>query len=498
MGNTNHLKNNIKLFSVLTFIFVFISCKNTAPKNSKNNTQKPNIVIILVDDLGWKDLGYTGSTFYESPNIDVLSEKSVQFPNAYSSSPVCSPARASILTGKHPSTLNITDWIPGDDPQNQELIGPKDYNQLPLEEYTLAEVLKENHYTTFFAGKWHLGGSNFTPEHQGFDVNIGGGHYGQPPGGYYSPYKNDKIMDGPEGEYLTDRLTSETISFINKNSEKPFFVLLSFYSVHTPIQPNKTHIEKFEDKLAQIPNHDIKKANLGNNTVSRLDQYNPEYASMVYAMDENVGKLIKALKAQGVYNNTIIVFTSDNGGLSTLQKSTRNNSPTAPTSVAPLKAGKGWLYEGGLKVPLLIKPVNFNKTKTIETSVVGSDIFPTVLAMADIKNTRTNRIDGKDLSPLLKGKNINRNALFWHYPHYHGSGWTPGSSIKKDNWKLIALYSENTFELYNLSTDPYETNNVILQFPEIANDLKQELLKHKEETNSKIPTVNPNFKESTY
>ncbi len=489
----NYQISSIICYSLL-LLLILVSCKKATNNNRKDQIKKPNVVVILVDDLGWKDLGYTGSTFYETPNIDALSKKSIQFPNAYSSSPICSPARASILTGKHPSSLNITDWIPGDDPKNRAFLGPQDYDYLPLEEYTLAEALKANNYTTFFAGKWHLGSANFTPENQGFDINIAGGHFGQPPGGYYAPYKNDKIKDGPNGEYLTDRLTLEAINFIDSNSKKPFFLYLSYYTVHTPIQANKKYIKKFKDKLATIPEHSIKKATL-KNAITRLDQYHPEYASMVYAMDENVGKLIAKLKAKGIYDNTIIVFTSDNGGLSTLEKHTPQSSPTAPTAVAPLKAGKGWLYEGGLKVPFLIKPAHFNQeAKIIETPILGSDIFPTVLALTNTKNKPNNTVYGKDISPLFQGKPIDRETLFWHYPHYHGSGWTPGSSIRKGNWKLIEFYTENTFELYNLSTDPYETNNIVSDFPETANALKEELSILKKETHSKEPIANPNFK----
>ncbi len=490
------LLTNLKPIGLLFLLLLVISCKNKTNNTPHAQTKKTNVVVILVDDLGWKDLGYAGSTFYETPNLDSLSKKSIQFPNAYASSPVCSPARASILTGKHPSTLNITDWIPGDAPQNRTLLGPKNYDHLPLEEYTLAEALKDNQYVTFFAGKWHLGSGNFAPEHQGFDINIGGGHYGQPPGGYYSPYKNEKIIDGPNGEYLTDRLTQEALNFIDANAKKPFLLFLSYYTVHTPIQANNRHIKKFQDKLNVIPNHNIKKTTL-KNAITRLDQYHPEYASMVYTMDENVGKLIKKLKTKGLYDNTIIIFTSDNGGLSTLEKQTPKSSPTAPTAVYPLRAGKGWLYEGGIKVPFLIKPAYFNaNAKTITTPIIGSDIFPTILALTHTKNKFGENINGKDLSPLLSGQSINRTTLFWHYPHYHGSGWTPGTAVRKGHWKLIAFYAENTFELYNLSTDPYETNNVILKFPKIADALKLELSILKKKTLSKEPTVNTNFKAS--
>lgn len=478
-----------KQLSIICFFCVglFFSCKS-------NPVTPENFVVILVDDLGWKDLSFTGSDFYESPNLDQFSKESIQFTNAYSASPICSPARAAILTGKHPSNLNITDWIPGDNPKNRKLLGPTDNDFLPLEELTIAEVLKEKNYKTFFAGKWHLGGGDYTPDNQGFDVNIAGSHYGQPPGGYYSPYKNEKIKDGPKGEYLTDRLTSEAIHFIDKSSSEPFLLFLSFYSVHTPIQPNKKHIKRFKDKLKTIPNHDVSKISIGN-AVTRMDQYNPGYASMIYSMDENVGRIINKLKADGLYENTTIIFTSDNGGLSTLQKHKSNHSPTAPTSVAPLKGGKGWLYEGGLKVPLLIKPVHYNsKTKIVDVPVVGSDIFSTIISMAGIKMNPTKKIDGIDLTPLMNEKSISREELFWHYPHYHGSGWTPGSSIKQGKWKLIESYERDSYELYDLIEDPFEAENLILEFPEVVESLKVKLSNLQKETNSKKPILNPNYK----
>lgn len=480
------IKMTNKLFVLNLIIpFLFNSCKSAA-------LPPENFIIILVDDLGWRDLSYAGSTFFESPNLDSLSINSIQFTNAYSSSPVCSPARASILTGKSPSKLNITDWIPGDDPKNRKLLGPKDFDHLPLEEITIAEALKEKDYVTFFAGKWHLGGGEFTPENQGFDVNIGGSHYGQPPGGYYSPYKNNKIKDGPEGEYLTDRLTDETISFINANSNNPFFVFLSYYSVHTPIQPNKDYIKKFKDKLHTISNHEVKKRALGN-AQSRLDQYNPEYASMIYSLDRNVGKIINELKSKGLYENTTIIFTSDNGGLSTLENH-NNRSPTAPTSVEPLKGGKGWLYEGGLKVPFLLKPAKFNeKGWKIETPISGFDIFPTILSMAGVKIKPIQKIEGLDLSDLINGKPMIRDELFWHYPHYHGSGWTPGTAIRKGDWKLIHFIEDNHYELYNVKIDISEQKDLKDKYPQKLKELTTELVKMKAKTNAKTPTVNSDY-----
>ena len=347
----------------LLFLFIF-SCSE---KNSQHN-----LVFIIVDDLGWKDVGYMGSDFYETPNIDKLSDNSTVFNSAYSASPVCSPTRASIMTGKHHVRVNITDWIPGVNPKNRYLVGPEDIHQLPLEEVTIAEILESNGYSTMYSGKWHLGSEGFYPEDQGFTTNKGGFEKGSPMGGYYSPYKNPKLSDGTEGEYLTDRLTDESIEFIKKRDvSKPFAVFLSFYNVHTPIQANLKHIDYYENKLKKYSDTDIQTTNEGK-AISVLNQRNTRYASMVHSTDENIGRLISFLKEKNLYNNTLIIFTSDNGGLSTQAK-------LAPTSTKPLRAGKGWLYEGGIRIPQLIKFVNQKNQHLNDNPVVSYDLFATVV-----------------------------------------------------------------------------------------------------------------------
>jgi len=435
--------------------------------------KKQNFVFILVDDLGWTDLGYTGSDFYETPNIDALSEVSIQFTNAYASGSVCSPTRASIMTGKHPARVNITDWLQGNDPKNEKLLGPQDLSELPLEELTIAEIMQANGYKTFFAGKWHLGDEGFFPEDQGFEFNFGGHHMGHPPGGYYSPYNNPKLSDGPDGEYLTDRLTDETISFVEHVGDEPFFLMLSFYTVHTPIEPNKRHLGRFEKKLQGYTIKDSSQRTEGNG-ITTLEQRDPAYASMVYALDENVGRLIASLKEQGLYENTTIIFTSDNGGLSTLDA---KYNKKAPTSVLPLRGGKGWLYEGGIRVPLLIKPANYQEKKRITSEpVISHDFYPTILSLAGISSSSIQDIDGLDLSPMLAGNDVlERDELYWHYPHYHGSGWTPGAAIRIGEWKLIEFYETNTVELYNLSDDISESVDLSADYPEKVSSLQARL-----------------------
>ena len=452
--------------------------------------KQQNFVFILVDDLGWTDLGYMGSDFYESPHIDSLSKESFVFDNAYSSSSVCSPSRSAIMTGKHPARVNITDWIPGQDPKNRKLIGPSDLDALPLEELTIAEVLRENGYATFFAGKWHLGGEGFLPEDQGFDINRGGNHTGQPKGGYYSPYDNRQLEDGEEGEYLTDRLTNESLDYLHSIGDKPFFLFLPYYTVHTPIQPSKRHLERFEDKLKQLDQAiEFKEERDSRTTCS---QRNPKYASMVYALDENIGRLIDALKANGQYENTTIVFTSDNGGLSTLLS--RYNYD-APTSVMPLRAGKGWLYEGGIRVPLLIKPANHDgEFRTISEPVIGHDFYPTILSLANIEPPKDRVLDGEDVSLLFNASNgLGRKSIFWHYPHYHGSGWRPGAAIRVGDWKLIEFYESETVELYNLAEDISEQNDLSAIYPKKVRVLKRRLSRLQKSMQANAPVLNKDY-----
>ena len=445
-----------KRFYLLLYL-VIISCA----KGVQQSPKKPNVLFILVDDLGWKDLGCYGSSFYETPNIDLLASQSYRFTNAYSSNPVCSPTRASIMTGKHPSRIGITDWITSENPpselwnklrKNQKLIQPKNKHALPLEEFTMAEALQTAGYPTFYAGKWHLGDEGFLPQDQGFEINKGGHIKGSPPGGYYTPYNNPQLEDGPKGEYLTDRLTDESIAFMEQNKETPFFLYLAFYTVHTPIQANLKYLEKFKQKRRLLKDSlPIKVKEQKGYTV--LNQHNASYASMVYALDQNVGRLINKLKTLNLLENTLIIFTSDNGGLSTLIGKTVYGR-SAPTSVLPLRAGKGWAYEGGIRVPLIIKPLNNFQAKTIDAPANSMDYYPTVLDYTGIGLNPDQHIDGISLKPLLDGEtSVTHKQLIWDFPHYHGSGWTPGRAIRKGTWNLIYFFENHIYELYNLDND---------------------------------------------
>lgn len=448
--------------------------------------KQPNIVFILVDDLGWADVKCNfPESFYDTPNIDRLAENGVRFTQAYSANPVCSPTRAALMTGKHPNRVNITDWIPGSDPKNRPLLGPQDANELALKETTIAEKIKEKGYKTCFIGKWHLGGEGFYPEDQGFDINIGGHDKGSPPGGYYSPYKNPKLKDGPKGEYLTDRLTSEGIHFIEENQNDPFFLYLAFYTVHTPIQASEKFIEKYKAKREQLGIDTVPHRREGDGW-TKLLQENAAFASMVASMDENVGRVLESLKKNGLDKNTWVIFTSDNGGLSTL---TRKN---APTSNGPLRAGKGWCYEGGIRVPLIVAgPGVMEPGRTVDQPAVSMDFFTTILNIAGVEHEDN---DGVNLLPVLTEKKpIERDELFWHYPHYHGSAWKPGSALRKGNWKFIVYYEDNRTELFNLKDDPGETTDISAANPEKVAELKMILDKKLAGSNAKFPEVNQDY-----
>ena len=462
--------------------------------NSTGNNKKPNILFILVDDLGWSDLGYTGSTFYETPHVDELASQGMVFTDAYAACPVCSPSRAAIMSGKHPARLNLTDWIPGNrhyGPHEDQKLASKPFKlHLDLHETTLAESFKAAGYSTFFAGKWHLGEKNkYFPNRQGFDVNKGGNGTGHPAGGYFAPYQNPQLKDGPKGEYLTDRLADETIKFIKQNNGKPFFAYLSFYTVHLPMQGKPDKVKKYRKKLSEM---DYK----GKEFVKRGDTYYkqwqnmPHYAAMVESMDENVGRVLKTLKNKGVDQNTIVVFTSDNGGMAT-----SSQTGNIPTTNLQLKAGKGYLYEGGIRVPLIIRwPGEIEAGSTSDFPVTGTDYYPTLLDLAGIAKKPGQHQDGISLKPVLKGKDMDERPIYWHYPHYSGGlGGTPSAAIRLGNYKLIEFYEDDHLELYNLENDIGENQDISGKKPEITAKLKKMLKDWRTEVNAQMPYPNPAY-----
>ncbi len=472
---------------VLLFIILNMVVFSCQKPGTLESTNPPNVVFILVDDLGYKDLGIYGSTFYDTPHLDSLAEVSTRFTNAYAASPVCSPTRAALMTGKDPVRVNITDWIPGYKPEyveNATLSTPEDIHDLPLGEETLAEAFKANGYKTFYAGKWHLGETaEYWPEHQGFDLNKGGHHKGSPPGGYYSPYENPRLKDGPEGEYLTDRLVDESIQFIENNVDSAFFLYLAFYTVHTPIQGCEKYDAYYQQKKQQLPNQGEVEVYQDGRLATRVNQSDARYAAMVRSMDENVGRLLRKLNELNLVENTVIVFTSDNGGLST-----RGDKP-GPTAVHPLRAGKGWLYEGGIRIPLLIKMPGQQQGHVTSQPTISMDLYPTVLQLAGLPLLPEQHRDGQSLLPYLEeAAREEERTLVWHYPHYHGTTWRPGSAIRQGDWKLIEFYEEDRVELYNLAEDESEKTDLVEANPEKVIELRKAMHQYIEEMGGDYPT----------
>ncbi|CAN5485860.1 sulfatase [soil metagenome] len=454
---------------------------------------RPNIVLILADDLGWKDLGCFGSDFYETPNLDALAKEGMKFTQAYAASPVCSPTRASIMTGKYPARTANTDWFGAPQPDNVQEHWTRDKPLLPapykdylaLKEKNMAEALRESGYATFFAGKWHLGpDERYWPENQGFDINIGGHKAGGPYSGskYFSPYENPKMENGPDGEYLPLRLGEETANFIEENQDKPFFAYLSFYSVHTPLMTTEALEKKYQQKKESL-GLEIQWGEEGENKV-RLVQCHPVYAGMVEAMDQAVGIVTAQLKLLGLNDNTIIIFMSDNGGLSTAEGH--------PTSNLPLRAGKGWLYEGGIREPMIVKwPGVTTEGSTSTQPVISNDFYPTILEMAGLPMLPDQHQDGLSLVKLLKGEGqLSREALYWHYPHYGNQGGSPGSAIRQGDWKLIWWYENNRLELFDLKNDLSENQNLADQHPDRVQQMKSKLKSWLENVDARMPSQN--------
>lgn len=467
---------------------------------------RPNFVFILIDDLGYTDLGCYGSTFYETPNIDKLARQGMRFTNAYAACPVCSPTRASILSGKYPARLHLTDWIPGlqsiDEASSRKLIPPQFEQQLALAEFTIAEALKQAGYATASVGKWHLGDKPYYPEHQGFDINIAGDKRGHPPS-YFYPYRrrDDKleITGGSKGEYLTDRLTDEALKFIDKNKNRPFFLYLSHYAVHKPIQSKKVLTAKYEQKAAKLPPPDRPRFLQDDNVVTRHVQDYPPYAGMVESVDQSMGRVMDKLKKLGIEQNTVVIFMSDNGGLSTARgtvSTPRAAAALVPTANLPLRKGKGWLYEGGIREPMIIKwPGITRPGSTCDEPVTSTDFYPTMLDMAGLALRPEQHRDGLSLVPVLKRTGtLDRQAVYWHYPHYHSSGHKPAGAVHAGDYKLIEFYEDRRIELYNLKKDIAEQHDLAAQMPEKADHLRQMLHNWLKSVNAQMTEPNPQYK----
>jgi len=446
--------------------------------------RSPNFVFILVDDLGWRDVGCFGSTFYETPNIHRLARGGMRFTDAYAACPVCSPTRASILAGKYPARTGVTDYIgasqPGDWKRNTKLVPAPYADRLALDEVTLAEAFKEAGYATFFAGKWHLGPEGFWPENQGFDVNKGGIDRGGPYGGkkYFSPYGNPRLEDGPPGEHLPLRLGRETADFIEAHKDGPLLAYLSFYSVHTPLMTTKELEAKYAAKQKNAPA--TAWGQEGERQV-RLVQNHAVYAGMVEAMDTAVGIVLDRLDRLGLAENTVVFFMSDNGGLST--------SEGSPTSNVPLRAGKGWLYEGGIREPMIVRAPGVTRPGSACTEpVISTDFYPTMLELAGLPLRPNQHVDGTSFVPLLEGGKMTRGPIYWHYPHYGNQGGAPGGAVRDGDFKLVEWYEDGRLELYNLRDDIGEKNDLATAMPEKVRELQKMLADWRRTVGAQMPT----------
>jgi len=463
---------------LLSLVFIFISIHILEAKDE----EKANIVLFLIDDLGWKDLGCYGSKFYQTPNIDRLANEGVRFTDGYAACAVCSPTRAAILTGKYPARLMLTEWLPsGRWNTKAKLRSGRFLRALPLEEKTLAEALRGTGYSTCIVGKWHLGGEPFnTAQHHGFDVSIAANDHGNP-GNFFYPYKGQwsipttrlkarwqVLPGGKPGEYLTDRLTDEAVNFIKENQKKPFFLYFSHYAVHTPLQAKKSMIAKY-------------------NAIPREKrQGNPVYAAMVESVDQSVGRVMDTLDKLKLAEDTLVIFTSDNGGFA------------RATNHAPLRGNKGSYYEGGIRVPLIIRWPGVAKAGQVNSApVISMDLYPTCLDAAGLPPHPAQHRDGHNLRPLLEGeKALDRDALHWHYPHYNSHPYAvPSSVLRKGDWKLIEAFDPKGIELYHLGRDLSETQNLANSEPGKLAELRKELETWRQTVGAERMEPNPDHRQ---
>ena len=477
-----------------------------------SHAAKPlNVVLIVADDLGVMDISpYNPKTFYDTPALQRFADSGIRFTNAYAASPVCSPTRSAIMTGQWPSRTRNTQYFGGPNeffgqalPENYDPLKHGDFKsrksyplwpapylgQLAGSHTTLAEALKAKGYATFFAGKWHLGPKGSLPTDHGFDYNLGGTDKGGPygGGGYFSPYGNPYLTDGPVGEHLPDRLAAETGKFIAKHKHQPFFALLSFYSVHTPLMGRPDLVEKYEKRRLERGLKDEFEDEPPRR--NRSIQSHAVYAAMVEAMDLAIGRVLDAINAEGVADHTLVIFTSDNGGLST--------SEGSPTSNLPLRASKGWLYEGGIREPFIVRWPGAAKGATSSWLVTSTDIFPSILEAAGMPLLQDQHKDGVSFVPALKNPAATHHErpLYWHFPHWGNQGGSPGAAVRLGDWKLIDWFWGKPTELFNLRTDIGERNNVAARNPEVVTKLRQILEGFHADTKALMPHPNPKPKQ---
>ena len=505
----------------------FLSAAHARPAD------RPNVIFFLVDDMGWKDLACFGSDFYETPNIDRLSRQGVRFTDAYSGCQVSSPARASLLTGRYPASLHLTDWLPGRrDYPFQRLLNVPVCQELPKDEPTIAATLRENGYRTALIGKWHLSETGSKPQEYGFDLHIPDGYLkGWPAKGYYAPFGMNGF-DGEPGEYLTDRITKEALHYIEENREQPFFLLLSHFAVHDPIQGRADLVEKYRNKLERTPASRLPAFILEGNPddpareaddwreltedLSALPhkilphrqvrikqiQDNIQFAAMVESVDESMGKIMNKLSELGIDDRTILIFYSDNGGMSAANYGNPNrefdgrNADTAySTSLLPFRGGKGWMYEGGIRVPLIIKwPRHPASGITVDTPVTSTDFYPTILSMLHIAMPAGKRCEGEDITPLLRNETLPERPVFWYVPHYSNHGMqSPSGAVREGRYKLIEYFENGAVQLFDLTDDPVEQNNLAATQPGKVTELRSKLHRWIDETHAGRLQPNPDF-----
>lgn len=467
----------------LLALFLALPCGAIAAETPK----RPNIVLILADDLGWADLGCYGADLHETPHLDRLARSGVRFTDAYAMS-VCSPTRAMLLTGKHAARLRITIWAEGSraGPKNRKLLQAESRHDLPHTETTLATLLRAAGYLTALVGKWHLGDADHYPETHGFDINIGGTRWGAPQS-FFWPYRGSGTFGsefryvphlefGRTGEYLTDRLADEALKVIDRAGTQPFFLYLAHHAPHTPIEAKAEDIKHFESKLRP-----------------ELRHRHATYAAMVKSLDESVGRILARLKERGLEENTIVIFTSDNGGFIGIDPRSGQRIPV--TSNWPLRSGKGSLYEGGVRVPLLVRWPGVTPADAVcKEPMLLADVVPTLVAAAGLPPAST-AVDGLDLGPLLRNPaaRLERDALYFHYPHYYATT-TPVGAIRARDWKLLEYFEDDRAELYNLKDDPGESKDIAAQMPERAAEMRRRLQAWRTSVGAAMPTPNAAYK----
>jgi len=460
---------------ILSCLLTFVILNLSGVQVHSSPPEKPNVIFFLADDLGYMDIGaFNPKTFYETPNIDGIAKKGMRFTDGYAACGVCSPTRSSIMTGKYPPRTGITDHSGGK--RAGKLLPAPHTVDMALEEYTIAEAMRDAGYSTFFAGKWHLGSKQFSPNGQGFDpdlISLKGGYF---PAGSKDP---DPAVDPKNSDLIAD----SAVVFINAHKDKPFFAYLPFNAVHIPMGARPDLVEKYKNKQASAPKDEWGQE--GENKV-RLVQNNPVYAAMLEQMDSAVGRVLEAVKQNGLSDRTAIIFMSDNGGLSTAEGHVTSN--------IPLRAGKGWLYEGGVREPVIIDVPGMTKPgSTCDTPVTSTDFYPTILQLAGLPLNPKQHSDGTSLVPLLEGKPLERGPIFWHYPHYSNQGGAPAGAIRDGDWKLVEWFEDGRLELFNLRDDLGEKNNLATANPNKTKELHNKLIAWRKDVQAVMPLPNPDY-----